>query len=237
MFTTTTNTALILRRFGAPLAVAALALTACGGSDDADGGGSGDGNEGNTASESDADSGDSSGDDVTGSGSNDEAQEALDDVGVDLDLDALEETVNNFSTGEGGGVVTIDGTPYTFAASVCIAQGEAFIAAGPGESPDGTVAWVSVDYANDYDFDGDGQNEETVSVDVEVGRTEQFGSGPDDQPRWSAASFDLTDEVAGGLSADFAGETISGAGPMNDHNFVALEFDETADMTFEASCT
>jgi hypothetical protein len=110
--------------------------------------------------------------DDAGAGSNDEAQESLEEAGVDLDLDELEETVTGFSTGDDGGVVTIDGIAYEVESSV------------------------------GFDFDGDGTDDPSASVSVSVGQTELFGSGPEDQPRYYAESnvYDqgLADTLDGG---------------------------------------
>ena len=80
--------------------------------------------------------------DDAGAGSNDEAQESLEEAGVDLDLDELEETVTGFSTGDGGGVESSvgfdfdgDGTDDPSASvSVSVGQTELF-GSGPEDQP------------------------------------------------------------------------------------------------------
>src|SRR5690606_16045547 len=138
-----------------------LVLAACGGDDDAaadtpvveqpvareepaaadptDAAGSDVGDDGADGDAADAGAADADGgDDGDGPTGLDDVQESLDDAGVDLDLEELEETIGNFSTGEGGGVVTIDGVAYTFGATaVCIFQGTDFVAEGLGQDPDG----------------------------------------------------------------------------------------------------
>jgi hypothetical protein len=235
------------RSIPAVLTAAALALAACGGSSD-DGGGIAD-NPGVTEQDSGAnerdsstneqDSGDGgSGDDVTGDGSNDEAQQNLDDAGLDIDLDALEDTVAGFSTGDGGGVVNIADDVYTFEAQICVAQGASFTASGPGTSAAGVPAWVDISYSNDFDFDGDGASDVTVDLSVEVGKTEVFGSGGDDEPSFSANKIDSATLKSGeDITFTFDGNTISGAGPIADFSGVAVPFGETVPMTFDATCT
>ncbi len=211
------------KSFGA-LVVAVLALSACGGSDD-----SGESGTNNTSGE--AATADESAD-ADGAGSNDEAQESLDEAGVDLDLDELEETVTGFSTGEGGGVVTIDGVAYEYVAEICISQGTDFVASGPSQSPDGTPAWVEVESSVVLDLDGDGTEDASASVNVNVGQTEMFGGGPDDQPRFSASST-IYEEA---FSYTLENGRMAGSGELQDHNFVVLEFDEVLPFTFDASC-
>lgn len=178
------------------------------------------------------DAGDGDGD-AGGAGTNDEAQESLDDAGVDLDLDELEETVGNFSTGEGGGTVTIDGVAYTFeSTAVCIVQGDDFVAEGLGQDPDGNPAWVSINASRD-DFDGDGEAGPYIDVYVEPGRVELFGEGPDDAPDFAASYFDGFGEE---ITYELNDGRITGSGPISDFNGVAIPFGETGEMTFEAFC-
>ena len=177
-------------------------------------------------------------DDADGDGSNDPAQQGMDDAGIDLDLDELEETVTGFNTGDGGGRVTIDGSDYTFDASVCIAQGPSFLAQGPGTGPDGTPAWFDISYSEDYDFDSDGELDTSLDLFIEVGKTEMFGEGSDDQPDWAASKVDSASMTFGeDISVEFDGTTLSGSGPINDFNGVAVPFGETAPMTFQATCS
>ncbi len=213
-------------RVAAVLVAVGCALAACGGSDD-------------VAIEEESGSEAGGADEAGGAGSNEEAQQSLDDAGVDLDLDALEETAAGFSTGDGGGTVTIDGAAYGFEADICIAQGTSFVAEGLAAAPDGTPAWVSISYEGDsFDFDSDGEDDTTLDVYVEVGRTEMFGSGGDDQPDWTATKVDSATIVIGeDVTVDFDGDNIAGGGPISDYNGVAVPFGETAPMTFEASCS
>ncbi len=252
------------RRLSLAFASATLLLAACGGSDDAEpaaddsvasadesgetGDDSGD-EAGDVFTESDpadddgavADDGSDGGDDDSGdgSGTNDEAQESLDDAGIDVDLDELEETVTGMSTGEGGGEVVIDGATYAFAAEICIVQGNDFTAEGLGEAPDGTPAWVSISYSADgFDFDNDGEGDTTFDLFVEVGKSELFGSGADDQPDWSASKLDAaTMQTGEDITVQLDGGTLSGSGPIQDFNGVAIPFGESVDMTFQATCS
>ena len=217
-------------------------IAACGGSDDepaaapaaASDDASGDASDG--ASGDDGAGDESAGDDGSGAGSNDEAQETLDDLGVDMDLDELEETVKGFSSGEGGGVVTINGEAYAFEATgVCLVQGTDFVAEGLGAAPDGTPAWVSINHTFE-DFDDDGTETMSVDVFVEVGKTELFGSGADDQPSWAASYYEGFGDDSRAITAELSGTSISGSGPISDYNGIAIPFGETAEMTFEANC-
>jgi hypothetical protein len=203
--------------------VLTFATAACGGSDDSSDSDSATAPDATTASEASGDVEEAE-DDASGDGSNDDAQENLDEAGVDLDLEELEETVGGFSTGEGGGVVTINGIAYTFEAEICVDQAPDFVAAGPGASDDGTPAWVDVSLGDESD------GESTVTV--EVGKTELFGSGGDDQPDFYAGNFgdfnDFTFTLEGGQA--------SGSGEIQDYNGVAVAFGERLPFTFEAVC-
>jgi hypothetical protein len=235
-------------RIVALVATGGLAMVSCGGSDDDSSDAEPAASEVSTESDSGSDAAgsgddgtddaaDDAGDDVGGSGSNDDAQQSLDDVGVDMDLDELEDTVGNFSTGEGGGVVTIDGADVTFEATgVCISQGEDFVAEGLGQTSDGEPAWVGISASVD-DLDGDGEPDHTVDVTVEVGKIELFGSGPDDAPNYSASYIEAYASPDTVIEYELADGRISGSGRIQDFNGVAIPFGESAEMTFEASCT
>lgn len=235
------------RRMTAVLITGGLVFAGCGGDDDSDSSsepvsqddaGADDatdtGDDGSDAGADDDSGGDDS--DLDGSGSNDEAQESFDDAGVDMDLDELEESIGGMGSGDGGGVVTIDGGEYPFEANgVCLAQGTDFVAEGLGQTPDGEPAWVSISMSND-DFDGDGDESQYIDVFVEVGKTELFGSGGDDQPDWSASYTDEFENPDMEIVAELNGSTASGNGPIQDYNAVAIPFGESVDMSFEASC-
>lgn len=203
------------------VALLALGATACGGSDDSSAG------ETPAPDEPAPDNadGEQPESDASGDGSNDAAQENLDDAGVDVDLEELEETVGGFSTGEGGGVVTIDGVGYTFTAEVCVDQAPDFVAAGPGQSDDGTLAWVDVSLGDETDGES--------SVSVAVGKTELFGSGADDQPDFFAINYGGSSEFTFTLE----GGQTSGSGEIQDYNGIAVAFGERVPFTYEASCS
>ena len=177
------------------------------------------------------------GDDGDGSTGLDDVQESLDDAGVDLDLEELEETIGNFSTGEGGGVVTIDGVAYTFGATaVCIFQGTDFVAEGLGQDPDGNPAWVSISLGVD-DLDGDGEEGPSIDIFVEPGRTELFGDGPDDAPDFTASYWDGFSDPSMEITYELSDGVARGSGPIQDYSGIAIPFGENGEMTFEASCT
>jgi hypothetical protein len=161
----------------------------------------------------------------------DAAQAALDDAGADVDLEEYADNLSGFNTGEGGGVVTIDGVPWTYTAEVCIAQDLDFIAAGPGESPDGTPAWIDVTASGDFDVDGDGENDRIVDVYVTVGQTGMFGGGSEDDPDYAASSM-----FSEGLTFTLDGGRISGSGEIEDYNGIAIPYGERRPVTFEAAC-
>ena len=206
------------------VAVLALGVAACGGSDDSSDSAAPAAPDDATAAETAGDA-DESESDVSGDGSNDAAQENLDEAGVDMDLEELEETVGGFSTGEGGGVVTIDGVGYTFTAEICVDQAPDFVAAGPGQSDDGTPAWVDVSLGDEADGES--------SVSVEVGKTELFGSGGDDQPDFFAINYGESTEFTFTLE----GGQTSGSGEIQDFNGVAVPFGQRVPLTFEAGCS
>lgn len=227
-------------------AIAGLVLAACGGSDDdtpaAEEPASA---EADTAAEpagepAPADAADDDGgtdDDGDGSAARDDVQESLDDAGVDLDLEELEETIGNFSTGEGGGVVTINGVAYTFEATgVCIFQGTDFVAEGLGQDPDGNPAWVTVNLGVE-DLDGDGVEGPSVDIFVEPGRTELFGDAPDDAPDFTASYWDGFSDPSMEITYELSAGVARGSGPVQDYSGIAIPFGENGEMTFEASCT
>src|SRR6056297_61793 len=136
------------------------------------------------------------------------------DLGGDIDTSGLEDMVDDFNTGEGGGTITIDGSDYVFEAEACIAGEMAFgsfAAEGPGTTSDGTPFYglVSLDTSSREDLE-DFVDESTLEimfpegtdsfsdiiVAVDVGRTEMFGDAPEDQPSWEAATV-LGDSVFG----------------------------------------
>lgn len=249
------------RTFLVPLALGVLTLAACGGSDDGSaspGTGDGDGSEtvesvtpaddqgdaGNEAvADADADTGvdNDSGDDV----------DSIDDI---VDLDELEDQLSNFSTGEGGGTITIDGVAYTFEAEVCIAGPVAFgsfIAEGAGTTPDGEPFYgdISLDRTERADMEDfvdeavletmfpDGAEVlEDVSISVAVGQGGMFEDAPADQPNWDAST--VLGEGMFGVSVDYQldGTTFSGSGQISDLNGVAAPFGDTVPFEFTASC-
>jgi hypothetical protein len=112
------------------------------------------------------------------------------------------------------------------------------VAAGVGAGPDGTPAWIDISYAADSDFDGDGVEDVTLDIMVEVGKTEVFGSGADDQPDWSASKLDSSSMQMGEeIDVTFDGNSITRSGPIEDFYAVAVPFGESVPMTFEATCS
>lgn len=209
-----------------PIASVGLLLSACGaGSDDASDQGAPavpDASEQDTDSGQDADGGQD--------GTTDEdVQQQLDDNGVDVDLGEMSDGMSDFNTGEGGGTIVIDGLVYEYDAEVCIAFETDLTIDGPGTGPDGTPFWgsISVSELNRSDMEelgilpvegidalfGDKESGMSVEVDVDVGRTDMFGSGPDDLPQYSAATL-LDDPVLGSIEYEVNGAEVSGSGEM-----------------------
>lgn len=200
------------RRVAAAFLCATL-VAACGGSDD-DAGGADD------------------------AGSTDEAQDGSAEPGADSDVDEVGESSNESATDAGSGVVTIDGADYAFEAIACFASANILSTSGPGTTPDGEAAWIDVSYSFEEDFDSDGETDLSVSVAVEVGKTDRFESAPDGLPDWSAERLDsATLSFGEDLESSYDGSSISGSGSITDNNGVALTFGETVPMTFSASCS
>jgi hypothetical protein len=230
---------------------AAFLLASCGGSS-----GDSSGDDSDSASETpateaiDSDGGDTSSDDDSeaAAGSNEEA-EGENDLGIDLD--ELEESIGDFSTGEGGGAVIIDGASYEFEGEICIFFEDEITIEGPGETADGDPFWgainigetlredlagAGIDEATLDTFFGDKESAIDASVEVEIGRTELFGSGPDDQPDYNA-SIVLDNPLEGEITYAAAGTSVTGSGLMVDGNYVVLEFGETVEFEFTGSCS
>jgi hypothetical protein len=181
------------------------------------------------------------------SGSNEETEE---NSGLDLDLDELEETIGDFSTGEGVGIVTIDGVTYEFEGELCVAfEGDISIE-GPGMTPDGDPFWGEIsigeteradlaeagfDDATLDSFFGDNESATDASVEVEIGRTELFGSGPDDKPDYTA-SIVLDNPLEGEITFEADATNVTGSGQIIDANNVALGFGETLPFEFSGGC-
>lgn len=212
------------------IASVGLLLSACGGSDDAT----------DLAapavpgeSELDIDGG------LDGASDND-VQQQLDDNGVDVDLDEIGEGLDDFNTGEGGGSIVIDGLTYEYDAEICIAFEGDLTIDGLGVGPDGTPFWGSIQVSelNRAEMEevaalpvealdalfGDKESGMNVEVDVEVGRTELFGSGPDDLPSYSAATL-LDEPILGAITYELNGDEVSGSGEIVDDNFTSRPFE------------
>jgi len=224
-----------LRTLLVPIASVGLFLSACGGSDDA--------TDPGVPSVPDAAEQDSdAGQDGT---SDDDVQQQLDDNDVDVDLGEISGEMSDFNTGEGGGSIVIDGLTYEYEAEVCIAFEGDLTIDGPGVGPDGTPFWGSIgvselnraemeelgmmpEQALDALF-GDKDEGMSVEVDVDVGRTDMFGSGPDDLPSYSAATL-LGEPLMGEIEYELSGDGVSGSGQMVDDTFTSVPFE------FSGSC-
>ena len=218
-----------------PVASVGLLLSACGGSDDAT-------DLGVSSVPDAADQGSPAGQDGT---SDDDVQQQLDDNDVDVDLGEIGEGTSDFNTGEGGGSIVIDGLTYEYEAEVCISFERDLTIDGPGVGPDGTPFWGSIgvselnraemeelgampEQALDALF-GDKEEGISVEVDVEVGRTDMFGSGPDDLPSYSAATL-LGEPLMGEVEYELSNDGVSGSGQMVDDTFTSVPFE------FSGSC-
>jgi len=237
--------------FALPVA-AALLIVSCGGSSDE----SADDSTGEAVTEESAgeDSGseqaEAASDEDSGAeaGSNEEAEA---NSGLDIDLDELEDSLGDFSTGEGRGIVTVDGVTYEFEGEICIAFEGEITLEGPGVTPDGDPFWgvievgetqraeladAGIDEATLDSFFGDQASAVDASVGVEVGRSELFGEGPDDLPDYSASI--VLDRVAEGeITFEADATSVTGSGQMIDANNVVMEFGETVPFEFSGGCS
>ena len=233
--------------FALPVAAAVL-VASCGGSSDE----SADESvaEEPVGDDSGSDQADASSDEDSGAvaGSNEEAEA---NSGLDIDLDELEDSIGDFSTGEGRGIVTIDGVTYEFDAEICIAFEGDIALEGPGVTPDGDPFWgvievgetqradladAGVDEATLDSFFGDQASAVDASVEVEIGRSELFGEGPDDVPDYSA-SIVLDRAAEGEIAFEADATSVTGSGLMTDVNNVAMEFGETVPFEFSGGCS
>ena len=140
----------------AGVAAISLVLAACGG-DDGGGPGAGAPSDGSPIVDSDLPA---------------EAQEALDELGIDLDdlddladldlddlenidlddldldemMEGMDEFISSMGGGDGGGTVTVDDVTYTVDADLCMAFGDDFALDGPAVGSDGSDAWVDANY-------------------------------------------------------------------------------------------
>ena len=231
-----------LRTLLVPIASVGLLLSACGGSDDVSDQGA---PAAPDASEQGTDGGQTDGGGQDGDGgqdgtSDEDVQQQLDENGVDVDLDEIGEGMSDFNTGEGGGTIVIDGLAYEYDAEVCIAFETDLTIDGPGTGPDGTPFWgsISVTELNRTEMEelgmmpvqaldalfGDKESGTSVEVDVEVGRTDMFGSGPDDLPQYSAATL-LGEPILGSIDYVVSGAEVSGSGEMVDDAFASVPFE------------
>lgn len=140
------------------IAALSLPLAACGGDDS---GGSVD-VDGPAEAATGLPGGDADGSDID---LPDDAQEMLDELGIDLDdldlsdieglddldLDSMFEGLDDMMTGlaggDGAGVITVDGVAYTIDADICYIGQSEFMFDGPAVGADGSQGWASVTYS------------------------------------------------------------------------------------------
>jgi hypothetical protein len=194
-----------------------------------------------------------------------DADEILDDLGAgdilddladgefdESSLDDLMESAQDMAEsfgGSGSGTVEINGDTIDFTSEVCFAGQGSFTIEGGGETSDGTPVWVSIDQSTESREDmeefmseemldsmfGDADTMTNASVMVEYGRSELFGSGPDDMPDFQSFSNDqLADSE---LTMELSDNGASGSGEATDFNFVSGDFEDRFPFTFEASCS
>jgi hypothetical protein len=242
---------LAIMRRGRPIALVmslSLALVACGGDDGGDAldlsGPADVAADAAPGDETDAETGAAPVVPTLPDGISDAVDEALESG----DFGELEEMARSFNTGEGGGSITIGDVTYTVVSDICIVQLPNVTVEGPATGSDGSVAWVSVDrsittrdelaeFVDESTLEllfPDGAEEmEDVLVSVEVGRTELFGSGAEDQPSWesSIGSFG-----SGELEFEATANGLRGQGTAADFNGIGAPFGETVPMEFEVGC-
>lgn len=227
---------------------AALVFAACGG-DDAGGPGAGAPSDGSPIVDTDLPA---------------QAQEALDELGIDLDeladadlddldldemMEGMDEFISSMGGGDGGGTVTVGDVTYTVDADLCMALGDEFLLDGPAVGSDGSDAWVDANYGittreemaefmeeSQLSFlFPDGVDELVdMNVSVNVGQTSRFGF-VEDQPSWSAYGGDAFD-MGLDLDWEFTGNSLRGSGEAIDDNYVVLDFGETVPIQFELGC-
>ncbi|BAN01132.1 hypothetical protein YM304_08180 [Ilumatobacter coccineus YM16-304] len=236
------------RKLPAALAVTTLLLAACGGSDgDAGSGDSPFGGGGDDLDIGDQilqDSGIDLDDLDLGDIEFDENGELdLDSLGLDEIADAADDAVEGFANGSGNATITFDGVSYPVADATCFVYGNDMNLDGPGTTADGQPFWASVDYTvNDRQemldsgvFDeafldqmfGGKDQAVDLSVEVEVGKTERFGSAPEGMPEFSADIL-LDEPFFGEFDYQRDGSTITGSGETMDGTGEMIPFEFTA---------
>ena len=177
--------------------------------------------------------------------------EDLSDGSLDsTDLGDLMENAENMAESfgdSGAGTVSINGDTIEFTSEICFSGQGDFTIEGAGTTGDGTPVWVSISQSVDSrdelaEFIDDdmmdsiyGDADPIIANDfsVEYGRTELFGSGPDDMPDFSASSGTIGQDD---MEMTVEGQSASGRGSAADYNYVAGEFDARFDFTFSAAC-
>ncbi len=187
----------------------------------------------------------SSGDSGDTSGSQIDSEDADRLADAQARLEELQES----SFGSGGGVITIEGVDYSFEAKVCYSHDTGFEAAGPGQTADGVPYWASLSTgvttrqsmsesglpkSSVDDFFGDKDSIESFSLQIELGKEDQFTSGDDSLAEFRIDAFDITSSEE--LSYTINGQTLSGSGSVTDDNGVVMDYYETVPVTFSASC-
>lgn len=171
----------------------------------------------------------------------------FDEGSLDDLMESAEDMAESFG-GSGSGTVEINGDTIDFTSEVCFAGQGDFTIEGAGETADGTPVWVSIDQSTDTREEmaefmseeildtmfGDADTMTNSNLEVEYGRSEMFGSGPDDMPSFSAFSGVGSEDQ---LTMELSDSGASGSGEATDFNFVSGDFEERFPFTFEASCS
>ena len=161
----------------------------------------------------------------------------------------LEELLESDVFGSATGIVNVLGVEYIFDTGTCFADATSFDASGPGQTADGVPFWASVSssietrqgmeeaglpQANIDAFFGDKDSLQTLSVEVELGKSDRFSSGEDGMADFSLDLFDASNSDQASFRIE--GNRLSGSGQISDWNGVLIPFGETAAVDFTSSC-
>lgn len=134
----------------------------------------------------------------------------------------------------GTGIVQIGDVMYPFVAEECEIDSLGFFLFGYGTSSAGDP--VEVDISGDTD-DVDGDGTPDVNFDMYVVPDLDAGDSVSSLPDFFASKVETSTYTEGeDVELVITGTTVSGSGPIEDFNGVAIPIGETRPMTFEVRC-